>query len=132
MEFCGQQPTTKPTTNDRLIALENRMNMFPLEVRVESDSPKENFQSLNVKPTTGSVELLIKKIQTSITRRIDFTAGRNRRPAVKHSIVKCKGMKLRVIMVHSILSSLRLMYYTHSLACKAIIKNDVNSIASWP
>ena len=55
------------TTNGRLIALENRMNMFPLEVRVESGSPKENFQSLNVKSTTDSVELLIKKIQTPIT-----------------------------------------------------------------
>ena len=58
------------TTNDRLIALENRMNKFPLEVRVESGSPKENFEQLNVKPTTDSVETLT-------INRIDYTSGRN-------------------------------------------------------
>ena len=75
---CGILWLKNESTNDRMIALENRMNMFPLEVRVESGSPKKYVQPLNVKPTTDSVELLIKKIQTPFTSRIDYTAGRNR------------------------------------------------------
>ena len=67
---CGYLWMKNETINDRLIALENRMNKFPLEVRVESGSPKENFEQLNVKPTTDSVETLT-------INRIDYTSGRN-------------------------------------------------------
>ena len=73
---CGCLWMKNETTYDRLIALENRMNMFPLEDRVRSVSI-ENHERMTLKPTEESVELLLKKIQTPVTHSFDYNPGKN-------------------------------------------------------
>jgi len=50
---CGFLWLKYEATNDRLLALENRMNMISRECHVRSDSPKANKEGTNSKPTAG-------------------------------------------------------------------------------
>ena len=64
------------TTNDRLKALENRVNMFSLRDRVKSGWI-ENHAPTTLKPKEESVELLLKKIQKPVINSFDYNTGKN-------------------------------------------------------
>ena len=60
------------TTNERLIALESRVNLFPC---VQSVSAK-NTDRMSLLPTKGISRDLYKKVQTHISERIGYTSGK--------------------------------------------------------
>ena len=60
------------TTNERLIALESRVNLFPC---VQSVSTK-NTDKMSLLPTKGTARDLYKKVRTNISERIGYTPGK--------------------------------------------------------
>ena len=53
------------TTNERLIVLENRFRMFPLEVIVKTDGSPENHKITTLKPKEESARHPLNKLQTT-------------------------------------------------------------------
>ena len=66
------------TTYDRLIALENRMNMFPMHVQSGSI---ENHERTILRPTEESME----RIQTSVPSNFHYNSGKNYDPTVLYN-----------------------------------------------
>ena len=62
------------TTNERLIALESRVNLFPCVQSVSA----ENTDRISLLPTKGTAcaRDLYKKVQTHISERIGYTPGK--------------------------------------------------------
>ena len=57
------------TTNERLIALESRVNLFPC---VQSENPDR----ISLSPTEATARDLYKKVQTHVSERIGYTSGK--------------------------------------------------------
>ena len=53
------------TTNERLIVLENRFRMFPLEVIVKTDGSPEKHKITTLKPKEESARHSLNKLQTT-------------------------------------------------------------------
>ena len=60
------------TTNERLIALESHVNLFPC---VQSDST-ENTDRISLSPTEAPERDLYKKVQLHVSERIGYTSGK--------------------------------------------------------
>ena len=60
------------TTNERLIALESRVNLFPCVQSVST----ENTERISLSPTEAKARDLYKKVQTHVSERIDYTSGK--------------------------------------------------------
>ena len=60
------------TTNERLFALESRVNLFPCVQSVSA----ENTDKMSLLPTKGIARDLYKKVQTYISERIGYTPGK--------------------------------------------------------
>ena len=60
------------TTNERLIGLESRVNLFPCVQSVSA----ENTDRISLLPTKGTARDLYKKVQTHISERIGYTPGK--------------------------------------------------------
>ena len=61
------------TTNERLIALESRVNLFPC---VQSDSTETTDRISRLSPTEATARDLYKKVQTHVSERIGYTSGK--------------------------------------------------------
>ena len=59
------------TTNERLIALESRVNLFPCVQSVST----ENTDRISLSPTEATARDLYKKVQTHVSERIGYTSG---------------------------------------------------------
>ncbi|XP_073251059.1 uncharacterized protein [Porites lutea] len=66
---CGCLWVKNETTNERLIALESRVNLFPCVQSVSA----ENTDRMSLLPTKGTARDLYKKVQTHISERIGYT-----------------------------------------------------------
>ena len=53
------------TTNERLTVLENRVNMFPLEIIVKTGSSLEHHKITTLMPKEESARHLLNKLKTS-------------------------------------------------------------------
>ena len=60
-------------TNERLIGLESRVNLFPCVQSVSA----ENTDRMSLLPTKGTARDLYKKVQTHISERIGYTPNAN-------------------------------------------------------
>ena len=60
------------TTNERLIAFESRVNLFPC---VQSFST-ENTDRIFLSPTEATARDVHKKVQTYVSERIGYTSGK--------------------------------------------------------
>ncbi|CAH3029196.1 unnamed protein product [Porites evermanni] len=67
---CGCLWVKNETTNERLIALESRVNLFPC---VQSVSI-ENTDRISLSPTEATARDLYKKVQTHVSERIGYTS----------------------------------------------------------
>ena len=70
---CGCLWVKNETTNERLIALESRVNLFPCVQSVST----ENTDRISLSPTKGTARDLYKKVQTHVSERIGYTPGKN-------------------------------------------------------
>ena len=71
---CGCLWMKNETTNGRLIAMETRINMLPLEVLVKNGRSRESsVQRTTLKPKEGSARHLLRKIQREM--KFDDTSG---------------------------------------------------------
>ena len=59
---CGRLWVKNETTNERLIALESRVNLFPCVQSVST----ENTDRISLSPTKGTARDLYKKVQTHV------------------------------------------------------------------
>ena len=59
-------------TNERLIALESRINLFPRVQRVST----ENTDRISLLPTKGTARDSYEKVQTNTSKRIGYTPGK--------------------------------------------------------
>ncbi|XP_073251063.1 uncharacterized protein [Porites lutea] len=66
---CGCLWVKNETTNERLFALESRVNLFPCVQSVSA----ENTDKMSLLPTKGIARDLYKKVQTYISERIGYT-----------------------------------------------------------
>ena len=69
---CGCLWVKNETTNERLIGLESRVNLFPCVQSVSA----ENTDRISLLPTKGTARDLYKKVQTHISERIGYTPGK--------------------------------------------------------
>ena len=69
---CGCLWVKNETTNERLIALESRVNLFPCVQSVST----ENTDRISLSPTKGTARDLYKKVQTHVSERIGYTSGK--------------------------------------------------------
>ena len=69
---CGYLWVKNETTNERLIALESRVNLFPCVQSVST----ENTDRISLSPTKGTARDLYKKVQTHVSERIGYTSGK--------------------------------------------------------
>ena len=69
---CGCLWVKNETTNERLIGLESRINVFPCVQSV----PTENTDRISLSPTEATARDLYKKVQTHISERIGHTSGK--------------------------------------------------------
>ena len=69
---CGCLWVKNETTNERLIALESRIHCFSCGKR----GLVENLDSLTLSPTTDSADGLYKTMETYISERIGYNAGK--------------------------------------------------------
>ena len=60
------------TTNERLIALESRVNLFPCVQSVST----ENTNRISLSPTEATTRDLYKKVQTHVSERIGYPSGK--------------------------------------------------------
>ena len=60
------------TTNERLISLESRVNLFPCVQSVST----ENTDRISLSPTEATARDLYKKVQTHVSERIGYTSGK--------------------------------------------------------
>ena len=75
---CGFLWLKNEATNDRLLAVENRLHMLPRKCRCENDdSPFANHEGTTSKPTVNSPELLGNKVKAPHTMRLDYPSGKN-------------------------------------------------------
>ena len=70
---CGCLWVKNETTNERLIALESRVNFFPC---VQSVSTENTDRISLISPTEATARDLYKKVQTHVSERIDYTSGK--------------------------------------------------------
>lgn len=75
--ICGVLWLKNEGTNDRLLALENRMQMLSPEGRADSGF-RVNGEGTMPKPTANSAARPFKKVQTPFKKRLDFSSGKNR------------------------------------------------------
>ena len=69
---CGCLWVKNETTNERLIALESRVNLFPCVQSVST----ENSDRISLSPAKGTARDLFKKGQTHVSERIGYTSGK--------------------------------------------------------
>ena len=69
---CGCLWVKNETTNERLIALESRVNLFPCVQSVSA----EKTDRMSLLPTKATARDLYKKVQTHISERIGYTPGK--------------------------------------------------------
>ena len=69
---CGRLWVKNETTNERLIALESRVNLFPCVQSVST----ENTDRISLLPTEDTATDLYKKVQTHVSERIGYTSGK--------------------------------------------------------
>ena len=69
---CGCLWVKNETTNERLIALESRVNLFPCVQSVST----ENTDTISLSPTEATTRDLYKKVQTHVSERIGYTSGK--------------------------------------------------------
>ena len=69
---CGCLWVKNETTNERLIALESRVNLFPSVQSVAT----ENADRISLSPTDATARDLYKKVQTHVSKRIGYTSGK--------------------------------------------------------
>ncbi|CAH3166279.1 unnamed protein product [Porites lobata] len=67
---CGCLWVKNETTNERLIALESRVNLFPCVQSVST----ENTDRISLSPTEATTRDLYKKVQTHVSERIGYTS----------------------------------------------------------
>ena len=60
------------TTNERLIGLESRINLFPCVQSVATENPDR----ISLSPTEATGRDLYKKVQTHISERTGYTSGK--------------------------------------------------------
>ena len=60
------------TTNERLMGLESRINLFPCVQSVST----ENNDRISLSPTEATARDLYKKVQTHVSERISSTSGK--------------------------------------------------------
>ena len=60
------------TTNERLMGLESRINLFPCVQSVST----ENTDRISLSPTEAAATDLYKKVQTHVSERIGYTSGK--------------------------------------------------------
>ena len=68
---CGCLWVKNETTNERLIALESRVNLFPCVQSVST----ENTDRISLSPTEATARDIYKKVQTHVSERIGYTSG---------------------------------------------------------
>ena len=69
---CGCLWVKNETTNERLIVLESRVNLFPCVQSVST----ENTDRMSLLPTKGTARDVYKKGQTHVAERIGHTSGK--------------------------------------------------------
>ena len=69
---CGCLWVKNETTNERLIALESRVNLFPCVQSVST----ENTDRISLSPTEATARDLYKKVETHVSERIGYTSGK--------------------------------------------------------
>ena len=69
---CGCLWVKNETTNERLISLESRVNLFPCVQSVST----ENTDRIFLSPTEATARDLYKKVQTHVSERIGYTSGK--------------------------------------------------------
>ena len=69
---CGCLWVKNETTNERLIGLESRINLFPCVQSVST----ENTGGISLSPTEATARDLYKKLQTHVSERIGYTSGK--------------------------------------------------------
>ena len=69
---CGCLWVKNETTNERLIALESRVNLFPCVQSVST----ENTDRISLSPTEATARDLYKKVQKHVSERIGYTSGK--------------------------------------------------------
>ena len=69
---CGCLWVKNETTNERLIGLESRINLFPCVQSVST----ENTDRISLSPTEATARDLYKKLQTHVSERIGYTSGK--------------------------------------------------------
>ena len=75
---CGFLWLKNETTKDRLLAVENRLQMLPRKCRFENDDlPFAHHEGTTPKPTVNSPELLGNKTEAPDTKRLDYPSGKN-------------------------------------------------------
>ena len=70
--LCGCLWVKNETTNERLIGLESRINLFPCVQSVST----ENTDRISLSPTEATARDLYKKVQTQVSERIGYTSGK--------------------------------------------------------
>ena len=69
---CGCLWVKNETTNERLIALESRVNLFPCVQSVST----ENTDRISLSPTEATARDIYKKVQTHVSESIGYTSGK--------------------------------------------------------
>ena len=69
---CGCLWVKNETTNERLMGLESRVNLFPCVQSVST----ENNDRISHSPTEAAATDLYKKVQTHVSERIGYTSGK--------------------------------------------------------
>ena len=69
---CGCLWMKNETTNERLIGLESRINLFPCVQSVATENPDR----ISLSPTEATARDLYKKVQTHVSERIGYTSGK--------------------------------------------------------
>jgi len=69
---CGCLWVKNETTNERLISLESRVNLFPCVQSVSTEHTDRIFLS----PTEATARDVHKKVQTHVSERIGYTSGK--------------------------------------------------------
>ena len=70
--FCGCLWVKNETTNERLIAFESRVNLFPCVQSVST----ENTDRIFLSPTEPTARDVHKKVQTHVSGWIGYTSGK--------------------------------------------------------
>ena len=69
---CGCLWAKNETTNERLIALESRVNLFPYVQSVST----ENTGRISLSSAEATARDIYKKVQTHVSERIGYTSGK--------------------------------------------------------